>query len=130
MKIAFSLAGTAAALVLAGGCETFSEPIMLERQVLLERNGMLLVEDVEEDPLSGNRHVQYTAFNFSDRPYCTTIQLDRLNYSQGHAFGEIYRIDPGAEIDIAYVLLPADFSVRYRTWGLPADGQCGYAPPG
>jgi hypothetical protein len=128
MASRFGLAAVVAAAALAGGCETLGEPVFLERTVLLQSDSMLIVEDLEEDILGGSRWVQYTAFNTGQWPFCAQVTFERIDMANGYAYGEIYRVDPGAEMDLAYIHLPARYSVASQTWAPQANGECGYPP--
>lgn len=118
-----------AAAVSAGGCETLSEPVFLDRTVMLEGDGFLVVEDHQEDLLGGSQWVQYTAFSFApDISYCVRVWLNSVDYSGGYSMGQTHRIPPNGEVDIGYVNLPARFDVGAEAWEDRADGTCGSPP--
>ena len=120
----------AIALVLAGGCETLGEPVFLDRTVILEGDGFLVVEDHEEDLLGGSQWVQYTAFSFApDVSYFVRVWLNSVDYSGGYSMGQTYRVPPNGEVDLGYVNLPARFDVGAQAWDDRADGTCGSPPP-
>jgi hypothetical protein len=117
---------TAMALPLLGGCEVF-EPYAVEYETLISRNGVSVTANLMED--FSSRWRQFTASNYSDYPVCAQVSLTGNPSTSGHSMGGIYRIDPGATMDIGYVTMPAHFGVNARTWEAKPDGGCGYGPP-
>lgn len=115
------------ALPLVGGCEVFEETYTVQREALVDQNGVYIYEDLEED-FFGARWFQYTASNSNAFPICVRVSLASGASTSGHSMGRIIRIASGDTVDIGYVHLPASFGFNTEAWGTRADGTCGPPP--
>jgi hypothetical protein len=121
------MGAAALAAIGLGGCETLSEGSLLSRNVVIDGDGFQVVEDLKED-LLGAQHVQYTAINYENFPFCAQVRLDSVSFSSGYSLGGIYKVPPNGSVDIGYINLPASYDVTAETWNTQDDGECGYPP--
>ncbi len=116
------------ALAAVAGCETFEETYLIQRESLIDRQGIHVYEDLEED-FFGSQWLQYTAYNSNSFPVCAQVSLEPGASTSGHSMGGWYRVGPGETIDIGYVTLPAQFRFGTQVWDTQDDGACGPPPP-
>ncbi|HEX5007954.1 MAG TPA: hypothetical protein VFV70_12625 [Hyphomonadaceae bacterium] len=115
------------ALAALAGCETFEETYLLQRESLIEGDGVSVYEDLEED-FFGSQWYQYTASNSNSFPVCVQVRLNSGASTSGHSMGSVMRVGPGETIDVGYVTLPAQFRFDTQVWNTQDDGSCGYPP--
>jgi hypothetical protein len=119
---------TALALAGVAGCETFEETYLIQRESLIEGDGVFVYEDLEED-FFGLQWFQYTASNSNSFPVCAQVRLEPGASTSGHSMGGWFRVGPGETMDIGYVTLPANFRFGTQVWNTRDDGTCGSPPP-
>jgi hypothetical protein len=115
------------ALAAMAGCETFEETYLIQRESLVEQEGVHVYEDLEED-FFGSQWFQYTASNGNSFPVCAQLRLEGGASTSGHSMGGAFRVGPGETVDIGYVSLPAQFRFGTQVWNTREDGSCGTPP--
>lgn len=116
-----------ALILLAGGCETLEGAYVAESETMLEGDGVRIYEDVIRDAWGGET-LQYRAFNSNDFAVCAQVTLDGNAQTSGHSMGGIFRVPAGQEVDIGYVVPPAQFDLSSQYWTAQDNGECGYPP--
>lgn len=122
MKI-WSLAALAVLLTVSA-CETLGESYAIERDDLLNEDGIHVYSDLMENAWDGARYWQFRAVNYSEYPFCVRVGLASVSYSNGYDMGHVHYLAPGASRDIGYVHAPADFRVEARAWDPDENGGC------
>ncbi|AXE66079.1 putative lipoprotein [Hyphomonas polymorpha PS728] len=113
-----------AALFVVSACETLSESYVIERDDLLNEDGIHVYSDLMENPWDGAQYWQFRATNYSDYPFCVRTGLASVSHSNGYDMGNVHYLAPGESRDIGYVHAPANFQVDARTWDPDANGNC------
>ncbi len=113
-----------ATLAAISGCATTSNTYLVERDTLIDGNGIYVYGDLEENSWDGARHRQYRAANHGDYPFCVQVSLNQVQYTSGHEMGHIHYISPGETRDIGYVQSPANFTINVETWAPKDNGSC------
>jgi hypothetical protein len=113
----------AAAIFVLGGCETF-EPYLVERETLIDEDGIFVYSDLMEDGWDGTQHWQFSATNYNAYPVCVSVNFTPNSYADAYSMGGHYRVEPGGTMDIGYVFAPANFGVNSQAWGPDANGNC------
>ncbi len=121
MKTKFLAA--AAALLVVTGCETMFEPIMLQREVIFDEQGLYVYGDLEES-FEGDRYWNFWASNSNAFPVCVGLTLSADSRTSGHAFDGIHLVGPGAMVGVGYVYEPASFAVESDIWTPDDSGNC------
>lgn len=112
-----------AAVLGASACESVFEPVLLERETLLDEEGVYIYSDLEET-FDGERYWQFSASNYNAFHVCVSAGFTGNSYADNYSMGGSYRIEPGGVIDIGYVYAPANFGVDSRVWNVDQNGNC------
>lgn len=113
-----------ACLMALSGCETLSESYAVERSDLINTDGIHVYSDLMENAWDSSQYWQFRASNYGSYPFCVSVGLESVSYSNGYDMGQVYYLAPGQSMDIGYVYGPADFGVDAQTWAPSDDGRC------
>lgn len=121
MKSKLLAVGVAALFV--AGCETF-EPYLVERETLIDEDGVYVYSDLMEDGWDGTQHWQFSAYNGNSFPVCVSVGFGPNSYADSYNMGGNYKVEAGQTIDIGYVMAPANFGVNAQAWNPDTYGNC------
>lgn len=124
MRTILNVAALGTAILALPGCETLSEPTLIDQTVIIDHEGVRVTSDLEEDFLSGNRWFQFRAFNSNDFNVCVQVTLLDGSSTSGHSLGGIHRVGPTQMADVGYITAPADFRVNAEVFDTNDDEQC------
>lgn len=122
MKMRFGAALLALAALSA--CETLSESYLVEREDVLNENGIHVYSDLMENAWDGSSYFQFRASNYSDYPFCVRVSLSSVSFSNGYEMGYVHYVAPGETRDVGYVHAPARFQTSTDAWDPDENGQC------
>jgi|GEM_PF-1586384 len=111
--------------LMMAGCETFDD-YMIASQTETTLDGALIRVDTMET-FTGERYDQFRAWNGGSMAICAQVVFNGSNNyaGGGYSMGSIYRVAPGATVDIGYVQYPANYGYQTRLWTPQANGACG-----
>ena len=113
-----------AALLVASGCETFNEPVFLERTEVGISNDVQFHQDLMQEAYEGRQYLQFSATNYSSQPRCVQTNAESMRYSSEYSMGAVVYLAPAETADTGYVFLPSEFGLHARSWAPDEFGNC------
>ena len=108
--------------LLLSGCETLTEPMLIERVDFYDSEGVHIFADLEDAMMAG-RYWTFTAYNMRSEPICVTSVL-KISHSQGHSVRERFVLQSGEMIDYGWINEPASWRMTEGKWYSAPNGRC------